>query len=363
MSPDDRALLLKRLDDHRSFSATIAFLAGTVFAALWIWDYVIDPIGAHDTWRLRLLFMPAFYAYGLYVLRATDPTRAFLAGLAATWLALLTFMEIIDRLHSGMTYGIAGFMYAGMLGVVGFHAFSLRLNWIYTVTTALLPHLLAWLGFASGFQHLKYAVLLWPAAVMAGIAQYVVDKNYRQRHALEQSLQRASNTDALTGVSNRRYFFPRMEQEMMRSRRTLRPLALIVADIDHFKRVNDAYGHPVGDQVIRMLAQKCLSIVRETDVVARLGGEEFGILLPETDLAGAVKLAERLRTIVAESDDGAGAVHFTVSLGVDQMRSGDRLPGDIFQRADAALYQAKQRGRNRVESAADTPDPPFSAAR
>ncbi|HEY5801811.1 MAG TPA: GGDEF domain-containing protein [Burkholderiaceae bacterium] len=360
-------LLLKKFEDHRSFTAAIAVLAGTVFAALWIWDYVVDPIGARGTGLLRLCFAPPFYLYALLALRMRTPTVSFAVGLVATWIAIALFIAILNRLHTGMIYGIAGFMYAGMLGIIGFHAYSLKLNWLYTVSTALLPHAIAFAGYAPGFQHLQYGVLIWPAAVMSGIAQYMVAANYRQRYALERTLQQASNTDALTGVNNRRYFFPRMEQEIMRSRRTLRPLSLIMVDIDFFKRINDTHGHPVGDMVIRQLAQMCIGVVRETDVVARLGGEEFAILLPDTGIDGATVTAERLRAMVeAASVEGAlvAPVFFTVSVGVDQMRNGDRQPDEIFNRADNALYRAKHLGRNRVVAYDDSAAPaPVLAAR
>jgi diguanylate cyclase (GGDEF)-like protein len=121
--------------------------------------------------------------------------------------------------------------------------------------------------------------------------------------------------------------------------------------VDHFKRVNDRHGHHVGDQVLRTLAERCKSALRSGDVLGRYGGEEFAILLPGTSQQNAATvLAERIRRKVAEDpiDTDAGAVKVTVSVGVAAMDEETRHPEDLFKRADAALYEAKQAGRNRV---------------
>jgi len=125
----------------------------------------------------------------------------------------------------------------------------------------------------------------------------------------------------------------------------------MMLDVDHFKRVNDRYGHHVGDQVLRTLAERCKSALRSGDVLGRYGGEEFAILLPGTSQQNAATaLAERIRRKVAEDpiDTDAGAVKVTVSVGVAEMDEAMSHPEDLFKRADAALYEAKQAGRNRV---------------
>ena len=163
-------------------------------------------------------------------------------------------------------------------------------------------------------------------------------------------VQHLASTDSLTGLSNRRYLIELGEREFGRARRYQHPLTAIILDIDHFKKVNDTYGHAVGDQVLQDLAARCRRIVREIDIVGRYGGEEFVVLLLETDLKGACVLAERLRRHISESpiDTDGGAVTITVSLGVtvldDQCADLDHL----LQRADQALYVSKREGRNRV---------------
>lgn len=157
--------------------------------------------------------------------------------------------------------------------------------------------------------------------------------------------------DHLTGVANRRAFFEAAELELGRNRRAPRPTALILVDADHFKAINDRHGHAGGDAVLRQLGQTLAATFRQVDVVARVGGEEFAVLLPSSDLEGALAVAERLRALVA-----AGPVPFegvripcTISAGV-AVCDGEKLGLEaLMKRADEALYAAKAGGRNRVE--------------
>jgi|WetSurMetagenome_2_1015567.scaffolds.fasta_scaffold08944_6 diguanylate cyclase (GGDEF)-like protein len=159
----------------------------------------------------------------------------------------------------------------------------------------------------------------------------------------------ASRTDSLTGLLNRRGFLEAGDGALVRARRSGKPLCVVISDIDHFKAVNDAYGHAAGDAALKQLAAALRSSVRAQDAVARWGGEEFILLLPDTGKAGAAKVAESLRAAVAElpiNYEGK-SVALTLSLGVaehDPTRNFEETIGD----ADAALYQAKDNGRNRV---------------
>jgi diguanylate cyclase (GGDEF)-like protein/PAS domain S-box-containing protein len=158
--------------------------------------------------------------------------------------------------------------------------------------------------------------------------------------------------DELTGVANRRAFFEAAELELTRNRRTPRPTALILFDADHFKRINDRHGHPAGDAVLRQLGAALALTFRQVDVVARVGGEEFAVLLPSSTLAGAAAVAERLRRLV----EGQPAtfegkpIAYTVSAGIAAIDDGETLDLDtLIKRADQALYAAKAKGRNRTE--------------
>ncbi|ADK84537.1 diguanylate cyclase [Desulfarculus baarsii DSM 2075] len=159
-------------------------------------------------------------------------------------------------------------------------------------------------------------------------------------------------SDPLTGLVNRRRFLEMGQAELERSLRYGRPLAVLVMDVDHFKRVNDSFGHATGDLVLRQTAQACLAVLREPDVLGRLGGDEFAALLPETTLEGALALAERLRQAVGglRLDYRGQAVRTSLSIGVAAMKPDD-TPHGLIERADAALYKAKHQGRDQVQAA------------
>lgn len=158
-------------------------------------------------------------------------------------------------------------------------------------------------------------------------------------------------TDALTGISNRRHLLEEGARIFHRTRRYHLPLSVIMIDIDHFKQINDTYGHATGDVTLRMLANTCQRSAREMDLIGRLGGEEFLLILPETPLSGAVCLAERLRQAVErtqiEADNGA-SVSITVSMGVATYHRHMQQFQDLLAHADVALYRAKELGRNQV---------------
>ena len=156
-----------------------------------------------------------------------------------------------------------------------------------------------------------------------------------------------SRTDALTGLLNRRGFEAQMAFALALAHRSGRPLSLIAVDIDHFKRVNDTHGHDAGDGVLRRVARTMQARARSSDVVARLGGEEFVVLLPDTEVEGAVAIAQELVDMMASGGDPVVG-QLTISAGVAVLRSADDTGAGLLQRADVALYEAKGQGRNRV---------------
>ncbi|PTT23287.1 GGDEF domain-containing protein [Acidovorax sp. HMWF029] len=165
--------------------------------------------------------------------------------------------------------------------------------------------------------------------------------------AANRALDLQARTDALTGLLNRRGFETQMAFALALARRSTRPLSLIAVDVDHFKRVNDTYGHEAGDEVLRRLARTLEARLRGSDVIARLGGEEFVALLPDTDLEGARAIAQTLVTAMAQQRDPmVGTI--TLSAGVASMRNANDTGAAILRRGDMALYEAKGQGRNRV---------------
>jgi diguanylate cyclase (GGDEF)-like protein len=166
-------------------------------------------------------------------------------------------------------------------------------------------------------------------------------------------VRRMATVDGLTGLYTRSHFFNEASRQCRIAQRYRRPLAAIMVDIDHFKRTNDSYGHPVGDEVIRAVAARLRAAVRDIDVLGRYGGEEFALLTPETGVAAA-RLAERLRAVVcaAPVPTAAGPLPVTISVGLAYLDGDDGDLSNLLARADAALYEAKQGGRNRVATAA-----------
>jgi diguanylate cyclase (GGDEF)-like protein len=172
-----------------------------------------------------------------------------------------------------------------------------------------------------------------------------------QQH--NKQLERIAIEDPLTGIYNRRYFFELAEKEVERANRYKNPLSVVIFDVDNFKRMNDSFGHLIGDQILVNLAKLCLNNIRSMDIIARYGGEEFVILMPEATKEDAQKIAERLRKIVAETSMVTGAldVMMTISLGVASWNCNQELDFDsLLARADQALYQSKESGRNRVSA-------------
>jgi diguanylate cyclase (GGDEF)-like protein len=183
------------------------------------------------------------------------------------------------------------------------------------------------------------------------VAMQAAESIYRAR--LFEQTERLATTDGLTGLTNHRAFQARLDAHLAEAERYGKKLSLILCDIDHFKSVNDTYGHPAGDVVLRGVARTLLKEARTTDVVARYGGEEFAVVMPETDAAGALVIAERIRervkALAFETEQGRLAV--TLSLGVASFPDDAARKPELVERADACLYHAKRHGRDRAVSA------------
>ncbi|HPR63068.1 MAG TPA: diguanylate cyclase [Thermoanaerobaculia bacterium] len=169
----------------------------------------------------------------------------------------------------------------------------------------------------------------------------------------QEGIRRLSLHDPLTECFNRRFLMKRLSEEFNRGARNHHPVSGIMLDLDHFKQLNDAYGHDVGDQVLVKVANILKLSMREYDVLARYGGEEFFILLPQTDLENAIKMAERIRSLIqsVRIEAGERQLSVTASFGVAGY-SGEETPDNpehLLKQADIALYRAKENGRNRVE--------------
>ena len=190
-----------------------------------------------------------------------------------------------------------------------------------------------------------------PTVVTARVRNHLRLREYALRlEQMNEELERLATTDALTSAFNRRYFMSKLEDEVERARRYKHPSSLLMIDVDHFKRINDSFGHDVGDTVLIQLVKLLEAQVRQLDTVARIGGEEFAILLPETGKKEAMISAERLLRIVraASIEAGGNKLQFTISIGCTEFGADSPKVEAILKTADLALYEAKESGRDRV---------------
>lgn len=279
--------------------------------------------------------------------RSADPHRAELRNLAfdsaagGFWVAMMQFNVLPSAV-------IVVMLSADKLGVGGWRLLR-RTATLQVVTCAVTAALL---GFPFKPESSMFNILLslpfmftYPLAISA-VAHALSRKVVRQNRQLDQ----INRTDGLTGLSNRANWEETARHELERALRTQRPAALMMLDIDDFKRINDQYGHPTGDAVLRRVADTMRDNLRSIDTPARFGGDEFGAVLVELEPADAVALIERIRrSLESARFDEAPGLRFTVSIGIAMADASVTDAGAWVRQADAALYRAKQAGRNRVQ--------------
>lgn len=172
----------------------------------------------------------------------------------------------------------------------------------------------------------------------------------KEQQKLAQKLEKLATTDSLTEIANRRHFLDLANKELHRTHRYSNGFSLLMLDLDYFKNINDTFGHGVGDEILKNMTKTTAECLRNVDIFGRLGGEEFAILLPETELSQAQNVAERIRKQIAQITFQVQdqMVSITVSIGITVYQAQDCKIEDILKRADHALYQAKKEGRNRI---------------
>ncbi len=192
--------------------------------------------------------------------------------------------------------------------------------------------------------------------IAVNLLGFYIIHSTRRLTGLVHSLSHKANTDEVTGVANRHYITELMQRECIRAKRAKRPFSLLLIDIDHFKGINDHYGHPAGDAVLRTLTNCIKRTIRGCDICGRYGGDEFAVLLTDSPPAGARLTAQRIVTAITESTtmDHGRRIDFNISIGIASCQlTQDHSLDALIRAADEALYQAKQEGRNRIHSAHD----------
>lgn len=200
---------------------------------------------------------------------------------------------------------------------------------------------------------LGVAVVMWRQSCLNSVQRKQISEQQDLLLLKNQELEKMAFLDPLTALPNRRYFDEVVKKEVAQIRRSARQSCLIILDVDHFKNVNDTFGHTTGDEVLCQMAQLLQQSLRQTDMIARFGGEEFIILLPDTQLASGGQVADKLRQLIENHSFRAEghAIRITASFGVALLRLPQRRQSNYYAECDKALYQAKQKGRNRVEIA------------
>jgi diguanylate cyclase (GGDEF)-like protein len=349
----ERQYLDQRFKDTRLIAIVMGFAGSALAIGLLGWDWVHDPAHVAEALPRRLLLGAILLAYPLAVIAGVGRR-------ALPWLLGLVvlgtegvFLWHLSLLREGLVYGIAGFMYWFLLPIFMGLPCRFSAGLIINVASATLPNLLVPLGIAPAFELDKYNVLIWPTCVIAMIIQLLIDQLFRQIFRHRCTIEEMARIDALAGIANRRYFFEFATWTLALAGRHHQPVAVLMLDIDHFKRINDARGHLEGDRVIRHVASLLQDILRKSDLPCRYGGEEFAMLLPQTEPVTATVVAERVRLAIARTPlpgNTGDALQVTVSVGVAGYFEAplDADLEELLKRADDALYEAKNSGRDRV---------------
>jgi diguanylate cyclase (GGDEF)-like protein len=344
---------------ERQLPVTLQILGFAAFAivAFGAWDFWLSPTSIGLTWPVRLVAL-ALVVVCFLLLRftvAVSSWRMLLLFTSCTVFSLL--LIILVRLSGGPLMGSSDFLSNGsvmgsgglLLSAFLFHVHSPRIAIVAALFNALALSFVYHVFNISNHITINSEVFLLMASLGNITLNAAEDRGDRQKFALELQLQRMATTDGLTSAANRRYFSGKLTDEIERAHRYGYSLTLILLDIDRFKSVNDTRGHGDGDEALKVVAQIGIESGRGSDTFARLGGEEFVLLLPHTDLDAALPIAERLRARIEEQPifGDSGQFCVTASFGVSTLHRADT--GDtLVARADACLYLAKNSGRNRV---------------
>jgi len=319
---ENRTDLFKMMVVYRVGYVLITILFGSIL-------YKTDKVRIYD----RLVFIWLFFTILFLVLfNFTRPTDY----LTTSFDVIVPFaIYMLSPLKVRQTAALAIGFSAGTLYVDHFFKFGVDPVTLKVATFAqLVVHAIGWL---SAMQLQTYRRKSFKA--------YIDEKDAKEMVAY------LANIDPLTKSLTRRHFFSFAESEFLRFKRYQRAMSVMVIDADHFKKINDTYGHHAGDLALRSLSLVAMDHKRSQDTFGRLGGEEFGLLLPETNLEQAMVVARRIQQMWEQSPvnlDGE-LIHSTISIGVAEVSPDDKTLDDLLRRADKMLYKAKQNGRNRVE--------------
>ncbi|RYX85844.1 GGDEF domain-containing protein [bacterium] len=353
---------------ERQLPATLQILGFAAFAIVGFgaWDFWLSPNSIPHTWPVRFLALICVGVCAM-LLRFTNAvaywrTLSLISSCTLFSLLLLILVRLPEG--QGSLLGSGGLLLSASL----FRVHSPRLAIVAALFNAVVLAAVYHVFSVPPRITINSEIFLLMASLGNITLNAADDRGDRQKFALARQLQRMATTDGLTSAANRRFFSGKLTEEVERAQRYGYSLTLILLDIDKFKAVNDTRGHGDGDEALKIVAQIGIESGRASDTFARLGGEEFVLLLPHTELDSAISIAERLRARIQEQPifGDSGQFHVTASFGVAALKRSET--GDsLVARADACLYLAKNSGRNRVvgqrelqrhADAASAPTPP-----
>ena len=377
---------LEFLDQSRlSFVLTLRWIlaVGSVLAPFWIiLDFFVTPEILEKTIYIRLLvtaFLVSLFALTFH--KHSANFSAFIGAALVVFISCAVFyvVDIREPYLGGGTpiFDLRACVFFALLVLAFFPSFMSAFH------TAVLTIVSCNVTVSLITQEYNIALLNFPLITMCALSlgiNLAVSNTKKQAFIFQKETDKMAITDDLTGLYNRRYFL-RQKEEIARAQRYNHSLSVIMMDVDHFKRINDQYGHHAGDEVLKQLSEICAKQIRQADLIARMhnntsslsggngngqddmvlgriGGEEYALLLPETNLEGAIRLSERMRKTIEETAiiiPNGERVHMTMSFGVTTMNEGDKTEtlDAMIMRADKALYEAKKRGRNCVVADTD----------
>lgn len=312
-----------------------------------------ESLGVEFLFRLPVILTSTLTLINHYFGGSRWPNRYFLRLMGLSVMAMILSMLLLYlQTNSAGLYQISNglvisFFGVSVLAVRGFREWALLFLFPLAV--------FAIAAVSLGISFANILPLFFDPLMMMAIGMIVMEALRRvltSEFEARQRLGEMAATDQLTGLLNRRAVWPLLNHELQHAQRAGTPFSLILGDLDLFKKVNDTYGHSTGDLVLQETARRLGDALRRQDALCRWGGEELLILLPDTDIQGALQVAEKLRASMAGSEIMAGdtPIHQTISLGISSYQNDDNIDA-VVRRADGALYQAKHKGRNRVEIA------------
>lgn len=351
---NERKYLDSKYREMRPLAIVLSIGAPAIMSGLWFWDFLVDPVNAPRTLLLRIFSGAVFLLYGLTVALKLSRHLQMFTLIACALVGEGVFLVILSRLEYGLLYGLGGYLYFYLGIIIVSFVYSLRSIFIATLCMAVFPNLLPLFGIGKGLSLPIYNMYVWSACFLVLTFVYFADRTLRKKFLLQGEIEEMATTDGLCGLSNRRSFMEKGNDWMDLAGRYGHTTSLVILDIDHFKEVNDTYGHAAGDRVLAAVGEVLRQNIRRSDIAARIGGDEFAMIFPEMRSEDAVYTTEKIRSVTEKLAVEIGSdrkISFTLSAGIASYESmtEDMELDSLMRKADDALYRAKKDGRNRVE--------------